>query len=141
MATLQVVESSECKVVSFEIDKTINLLTAHFKKSGKKKTILHVIQKELNDAQKTLKMFHKIRWWSRSEAITTLYDSLESVLVLFKDVPKEKGDGTISLLYEKLRFFKFIYILYFLADLLHGLSILCKIFQRKYMDVTTCGNT
>ena len=139
LATLQAVESSECKVVSFEIDKTINLLVAHFKKSGKKKTILHAIQKELNDAQKTLKMFHKIRWLSRSEAINTLCDFLESVLVFFRDVPKEKGGGTIPLLYEKLRSFKFIYILYFLADLLHVLSILCKILQRKYVDVTTLG--
>jgi len=140
LATLQAAESSECKVVSSEIDKTINLLAVHFKKSGKKKTILHAIQKELNDAQKTLKRFHKIRWLSRSEAISTLCDSLESVLVFFRDVPKEKGDGTIPLLYEKLRSFKFIYILYFVADLLHGLSILCKIFQRKYVDVTTLGS-
>ena len=140
LVTLQAAESSECKVVSSEIDNTINLLAAHFKKSGKKKTILHAIQKELNDVQKTLKKFHKIRWLSRSEAITTLCDSLESVLIFFKDVPKEKGDSTIPLLYEKLRSFKFIYILYFLADLLHGLSILCKIFQRKYVDTTILGS-
>ena len=97
LATLQAAESNECKVVSSEIDKTINLLAAHFKKSGKKKTILHAIQKELNDAYKTLKRFHKIRWLFRSEAISTLCDFLESVLVFFRDVPKEKGDGTIPL--------------------------------------------
>ena len=37
LATLQDDESNECKVVSCEIDKTTNLLAAHFKKSGKKK--------------------------------------------------------------------------------------------------------
>ena len=93
LATLQAAESSECKVVSSEIDETIKLLAAHFKKSCKKKTILHAIQQELNDAQKTLEMFHKIRWLSRYEAITTLCDSLESILIFFKDVLKEKGDG------------------------------------------------
>ena len=61
-------------------------------------------------------------------------------MVFFKDLPKEKGDGTIFLLYEKLRFFKFIYNLYFLVGLLHGLSILCKNFKRKYVDVTTLGS-
>ena len=75
-------------------------------------------------------MFQNIRWLSRSKAI----------LIFFRDVPKEKGDGTIPLLYEELRTFKFIYILNFLANLLHGLSILCKIFQRKYVDVTTLGS-
>jgi hypothetical protein len=37
LVDLQAVESSECKVVSSEIDNTINLLVAHFKKSSKKK--------------------------------------------------------------------------------------------------------
>ena len=46
LATLQAVESSKYKVVSSKIDKTINLLATHFKKSGKKKTILHAIQKD-----------------------------------------------------------------------------------------------
>ena len=85
-------------------------------------------------------MFHKIRWLSRSEAISTLCDSLHLHLIFFRDVPKEKCDGTIPLLYEKLRSFKFSYILYFLADLLHGLSILCKKFQCKYGDVTILGS-
>ena len=36
LATLQTAKSSECKLVSSEVDKTINLLVAHSKKSGKK---------------------------------------------------------------------------------------------------------
>ena len=37
LATLQAVESNKNKVVSSEIDKTINLLAVHFKRLGKKK--------------------------------------------------------------------------------------------------------
>ena len=39
LATLQVAESNECNVVSSKIDKTINLLVAYVKKSGKKEPL------------------------------------------------------------------------------------------------------
>jgi hypothetical protein len=39
------------------------------------------------------------------------------------------------LLYAKLREFKFIYILYFLADILKILITLSKIFQSKLVDI------
>ena len=118
----------------------VNLLASYFKKSGKKKSALHALQKELNDSQKILKRYHKIRWLSRYQAISTLRDSLKSILVFSRDVPREKDDGTIPLLYENLRTFKYIYILYFLAGLLHGLTILSKIFEYKFVDVTNIGS-
>ena len=75
-----------------------------------------------------------------SKAINTLCDFLEPIMVFFRDVPENNGGGTIPLLYEKLRSIIFIYILYSLADLLHDLSILCKFFHSKYVDVTTFGS-
>ena len=46
-----------------------------------------------------------------------------------------QGKTLIALtLYDKLRNFKYIYILYFLVDLLHDLTILSKIFQYKFVD-------
>jgi hypothetical protein len=40
----------------------------------------------------------------------------------------------------KLKQFKYIYILYFLADILHSLVLLSKVFQNKFVDVTTIGS-
>ena len=109
----------------------VNLLVEMFKRSGKKKSILTTLQKELNDAQKSLQRFHKIRWLFRYQAICTLCDSLESVLVFFRDYPRSKDEVTTPLLYFKLRTFKYIYVLYFLVDLLHSLSLLSMVFSTN----------
>jgi hypothetical protein len=45
LATLEVAESSECKVVSSKIDKTINLSATHFRKSGKKKPLFMLFRR------------------------------------------------------------------------------------------------
>ena len=114
--------------MSSEIDNMVNLLAEMFKRSRKKKFALTTLQKELNDAQKSLQRFHKIRWLSRYQAIYTLCDSLELILVFLRDYPRSKDEVTTLLLYFKLRTFKYIYVLYFLADLLYSLFIFSKIF-------------
>jgi hypothetical protein len=98
------------------------------------------LQNELNDFQKTLKRYHKIRWLSRWQAVTCLCDSLESIIVYLRDTPIFRDDGSVPLLYAKLREFKFIYILYFLADILKMLSTLSKIFQSKLVDISSIGS-
>ena len=140
LAALQAAQCVDCKKMSSEIDNMVNLLAEMFKRSGKKKSVLIALQKELNDAQKSLQRFHKIRWLSRYQAISTLCDSLESVLVFFRDYLRSKDEVTSPLLYFKFRTFKYIYVFYFLADLLHSLSVLSKIFQYKYVNVTTIGS-
>lgn len=101
---------------------------------------MQTLQKELSDSQKTLKRFHETRWLSRWQAITSLCDSLESVLVYFYDTPASKDDGTSPILFNKLRSFKIIYVLHFLADILHSLSLLSRIFQHKFVDVSCIGS-
>jgi hypothetical protein len=39
----------------------LNALADHFNKSSKRKSTLQALQDELNDAQKILKRYHKIR--------------------------------------------------------------------------------
>jgi hypothetical protein len=140
LAALEASKNASCKDISSEIDSMLNTLAGHFKKSSKRKSALQALQNELNDAQKTLKRYHKIRWLSRWQAITTLCDSLESVLVYLRDAQTSRDDGSAPLLYAKLREFKFIYILYFLADILKMLSILSKIFQSKLVDISSIGS-
>ena len=36
--------------------------------------------------------------------------------------------------------FKYIYVVYFLDDILHSLAMLSKIFQLKFVDVTIVGS-
>ena len=137
LAALQAAQCVDCKKMSSEIDNMVNLLV---EMSGKKKYAVIALQKELNDAQKSLQRFYKIRWLSRYQAICTLSDSLELVLVFFRNYPESKVKVRTPLLYFKLRTFKYIYVLSFLVDLLHSLSILSKVFQYKYVDVTTIGS-
>ena len=51
----------------------------------------------------------------------------------------KKNLGQMKFVFAKLKQFKYIYILYFLADILHYLALLSKIFQNKFVDVTTIG--
>ena len=103
------------------------------KKSSKAKCHLAVLQKELYDAQKSLKRYQKIRWLSTWQSVTTLCDTLESVLTYFCDVENGDDDNNDNSIFTRLRMFKHIYCLYFLADILHGLSILSKIFNTSML--------
>jgi len=71
--------------------------------------------------------------------MTTLYDSLESVLIYLHDY-SSNNDANIPNLFGKLWDFKFMYILYFLANILHMLSKLSRIFQSKLVDISTIGS-
>ena len=72
--------------------------------------------------------------------MTTLCDSLKSILVFLCDTPCSKDDVSTPELFSKLSNFKLIYILYFLADILHMLSKLSKIFQSKVVDISSIGS-
>ena len=88
------------------------------------------------DSKKTIKRYHKIRWLSRWLAISSLYDSLEFVLIFFQD----DSDVVTKSVLKKLGQFKYIYIMYFLANILHSLAMLSKVFQLKFVNVTTVGS-
>ena len=111
-------------------------LAGLFNKSSKKKSALQALQDELNDVQKTLKRYHKIRWLSRFQIVTILCDSLKIVLVHLRDSYSSPiVDGT-HVLYDNLKKFKFIYVLYFLADILQMFGKLSKIIQCKFLDIS-----
>ena len=70
--------------------------------------------------------------------MTSLCDSLDSVLSYLRDTTrKKKNEKEFSELYEKLRDFKILYCLHFLADILHCLSMLSKLFQVKFVDISS----
>jgi hypothetical protein len=114
LASLDAASSGPCKAVSSIIDKLLNDIASHFKRSSKAKSHLLELQKELFDSEKSLKRYQQIRWLSRWQAVTTLYDTLESVLKYFCDADRDDGDGSVvGLIYTRLRTFKHIYCLYF----------------------------
>jgi len=76
-------------VITMCILDVIFLFVPYSLSTRKKKCALTRIQKELNDAQKRMKIYHKIRWLSRFQAISTLCDSLEFVIVYFCDELKK----------------------------------------------------
>jgi len=132
-------KNEACKEMSNLVDSMLNSLVAHFKKSSKRKSTLQTLQNKLNDAQRILKRYYKIRWLSRWQVVTTLYDSLELVLIYLRDY-SSNDDANIPNLFGKSWDFKFIYNLYFLVDILHMLSKLSKIFQSKLVDISTIGS-
>ena len=107
LAALQAASTKPCDVMSSKVDDLLNSLVAHFKKSNKRKSCLLKLQEELFDSKKVLKRFIKIRWLSRWQAMTSLCDSLGSVLTYLRDtLKKKKNEKEFSKLYEKLRDFK-----------------------------------
>jgi hypothetical protein len=133
---LDAAKTPDCKVLSTEIDFLINSISSFFHKSSKRKHALTTLQEQLFDSKKTIKCYHKIRWLSRWQAISSFCDSLEFVLIFSHD----ESDDVVKCVLEKLGQFKYIYILYFLADILHSLVMLSKVFQLKFVDVTTVGS-
>ena len=69
-----------------------------------------------------------------------LYDYLENVLTYFRDNYDAMEDEVGSNIFQKFQIFKYIYVLYFLADILYILSMLSRLFQNKFVDITTIGS-
>ncbi|KAL3702535.1 hypothetical protein R1sor_020557 [Riccia sorocarpa] len=139
LASLAAAKFPTCKVVSEEVDAILNSVSSYFAHLSKRKAGLYSLQETLSDVRKSMKRFCKIRWLSRSESVCTLCDSLESVLVYFKDIAG-KDDCTAKSLFQKLASMRMIYILYFLADILSGLTKLSKVFQKSVVDVSSVGS-
>ena len=74
------------------------------------------------------------------QVVKTLCDLLESVLTYFRDNQDAMEDGVGSNTFKKLWTFKDIYVLYFLVDILHILSMLSRLFHNKFVDITTIGS-
>ena len=139
LAALDAAKAPNCKVISSEIDSLLNSIASSFHKSSKRKHALTALQNEFFDAKRSMKRYHKIRWLSHWQAVSTLCNSLESVLYYFRDA-EGADSGQAKSIVEKLSWFKIIYILFFLADILHSLAILSKVFQCKFVDVTSIGS-
>lgn len=73
------------------------------------------------------------------QAISVFCDSLKFVLIYFQEV-NESDAFVAKFVLKNLCQLKYIYILYFFADILHSLAIISNVFQLKYVDVTTMGS-
>ena len=130
LAALDAAKAQDCKTLSAKIDYLLNSISSFFNKSSNCKHALISLQEEFSDAKKAMKRYHKIRWLSRWQAVTALCDSLESVF-FFLQTEDEKDSVLANAVLQKLGQFKYIYILYFLADILHSLAMLSKIFPKQ----------
>ncbi|KAL3689532.1 hypothetical protein R1sor_015841 [Riccia sorocarpa] len=135
LASLQAAKNTNCKRVSDEVDTILNSVSGYFSHSAKRKAALYSLQETLDDCRRSMKRYCKIRWLSRTAAVTTLCDSYESVLVFLRD----KDDDVAKCLFGKLRDFRMLYIIYFLADILSSIASLSKIFQKSNVDVSAVG--
>jgi hypothetical protein len=60
LVALEAAKTPPCKEISSDVDVLLNALVGYFKVSSMRKANLHAFQVELNDAQESLKRFHKI---------------------------------------------------------------------------------
>jgi hypothetical protein len=126
LASLDATSSASYKTLSTLFDNLINDTTSHFKRSSKTKPYFNELQKELYDAHKSLKNYQKIIWLSRWQSIITLCNILKNVLTYFRDVENGNDGPSDGSIFTRLRNFKNIDCLYFLADILYVLSVLSK---------------
>ena len=64
---------------------------------------------------------------------------LQSIWTYFWDNQDAIEDEIGSNIFKKLRIFKYIYVLLFLAGILHVLSMLSRL-QNKFVEITTIGS-
>ena len=80
-------------------------------------------------------------WLLYWQTITTLCDSFKFVLVYFCSFNEDGSTDDVALsLYSKLQSFKLIYCLYCLADILYSFSMLSRMFQYKFLDISAIGS-
>jgi hypothetical protein len=129
LGALEAPKNVSCKAISTNIDNILNKTTAYFKKSAGRRQGLYKLQVELFDAKRSFKRYHKIKWLSIWQSITSLCDSLESVLTYFCDIPTKKDDKDAPFLYETLRSFKTIYCFFFWLT-----SCICFLSFQKFFN-------
>ena len=64
LVALELLKQKNFKELSLDVDHISNALAGHFNKSSKRISVLQALRDELNDAQDTLKKYHKIHWLS-----------------------------------------------------------------------------
>ncbi|MCO5586280.1 hypothetical protein L7F22_040219 [Adiantum nelumboides] len=111
------------------LEKLVNSIASYFNASGKRLEELRILQEDL--ACPILKLEHTfdVRWLSRSSAISKVCTSLDAILVETKE--------NAPSIYAELSKFQCIYCFHFLADILKGMAIVSKLFQKPFVDVTT----
>ena len=72
--------------------------------------------------------------------MTTVCDFYESDLTYFQDNHDAIENEIGSNIFRKFCTFKYIYVFYFLIDILHILFVLSRLFQNKFMEITTIGS-
>ncbi|MCO5578403.1 hypothetical protein L7F22_032244 [Adiantum nelumboides] len=111
------------------LEKLVNSIASYFNASGKRLEELRILQEDLACPIPKLEHTFDVRWLSRSSAISKVCTSLDAILVETKE--------NAPSIYAKLSKFQCIYCFHFLADILKGMAIVSKLFQKPFVDVTT----
>ncbi|KAI5075082.1 hypothetical protein GOP47_0009158 [Adiantum capillus-veneris] len=115
--------------IAITLEKLVNSIATHFNHSNKRLAELRITQEDLACPILRLEHTFDVRWLSRASAIGKVCSSLDTILMH----TKEKAPS----LFDDLSKFENIYCLFFLADILKGMSVVSKLFQKEFVDVTT----
>jgi hypothetical protein len=125
-----------CKHVEHVIKSVYNF----FSNSTKRIDILHKYQEILEHPILKIKQIYEVRWLSWYEAIKNLCLSIEplmdTLLEMITLTPNNSQKQNFISLYTEICDWKLLAFLHFLWDILGHLSILSKVFQRKYIQIS-----
>ncbi|MCO5557243.1 hypothetical protein L7F22_010804, partial [Adiantum nelumboides] len=127
-ASLCLVDAVRHSPYAQTIDQFVNEIASTFSKSSIRSAELVELESEFGCAVLQMSRIHKVHWLSRSLCVHKVCESLEPLLVFLKEHN--------SSLFDKVKDFQFVYSLHFMSDIFQRLSILSKIFQSTFVDIT-----
>ncbi|XP_078607889.1 zinc finger protein 862-like [Branchiostoma floridae x Branchiostoma japonicum] len=114
------------------VQNTVGALHTYFARSAKRSGALKGVQQALEEPVLKMLELHKVRWLSFGNCIENIRRSLKSLFEMLREEAEE--DAQADGLFNELRNFKFIYVVYMLEDVFEQLNIMSKIFQTKGLD-------
>lgn len=129
-------EAADSSPYSGEFDSIVTALAVYVSRSPQRTAKLKEVQKEVGEKTLQLCKVNKVRWLSRSAAVSSIYRTLRELMTLFNpDQSEGQGDPQPDH-FRSLTSFRFLFALHFLVDLLNILSRLNRAFQRPWVDPT-----
>lgn len=137
-------DSFESIKIMRDTDDLLTSIFKYYKNSSNRSSSLENIQKLLQVPQRKIKQSGHTRWLSHLEAVTSLRDTYQAVLVDLENAVESGldkvrlGSGpSASGLLKKLKSYEHVHIVHFLCDALKPVTNLALTFEKNNVDLST----
>ncbi|MCO5578402.1 hypothetical protein L7F22_032243 [Adiantum nelumboides] len=126
LAVLDACKSMPCLMY---INKIANKVYSWISASSVRHTEFQNLLEEMNIQVLEVLQIHDVRWLARGNVMKRLTKLMPGILSFWKTGARAW--------YDKLRIYKVLFSIYMLADILHDMDMLNKVFQKETADVTS----